>query len=287
MKKLIAVLLALSCMLIGAAAVAETLNIAYMPNYGSLWAVETAINKGYFEEEGLTINLVEFADGPTIIAAMESGSIDMGYIGQGAHKLCINGRASIFALSHISNGDALIGGKGIATVEDLKGKVVAYSSGTSSEDILKNSLDKAGMTMDDIKAMDMDASAIVTAMLSGGVDGILELLDLGVQTLGDLRRKLRVNELTLYVRIGGSDDPAKAAMGYGRAWAAIGAITPSLERLFVIKKRDIQPALDYTISNTQVDAHLVTTITIGRSLALALRAGIRFLKILNERKKAV
>ena len=81
--------------------------------------------------------------------------------------------------------------------------------------------------------------------------------------------------------------PAKAAMGYGRAWAAIGAITPSLERLFVIKKRDIRPALDYTISNTQVDAHLVTTITIGRSLALALRAGIRFLKILNERKKAV
>ena len=156
MKKLIAVLLALSCMLIGAAAVAETLNVAYMPNYGSLWAVETAINKGYFEEEGLTLNLVEFADGPTIIAAMESGSIDVGYIGQGAHKLCINGRASIFALSHISNGDALIGGKGIATVEDLKGKVVAYSSGTSSEDILKNSLTKAGMTMDDIKAMDMD-----------------------------------------------------------------------------------------------------------------------------------
>ncbi|MFQ9063308.1 MAG: DUF2953 domain-containing protein [Oscillospiraceae bacterium] len=124
-------------------------------------------------------------------------------------------------------------------------------------------------------------------ILSGGVDEILQLLDIVLDTLGDLRRKLCVNELTLYVRIGGSDDPAKAAMGYGRAWAAIGAITPSLERLFVIKKRDIRPALDYTISNTQVDAHLVTTITIGRSLALALRAGIRFLKILNERKKAV
>ena len=249
--------------------------------------METAINKGYFEEEGLTINLVEFADGPTIIAAMESGSIDMGYIGQGAHKLCINGRASIFALSHISNGDALIGGKGITTVEDLKGKVVAYSSGTSSEDILKNSLDKAGMTMDDIKAMDMDASAIVTAMLSGGVDGILELLDLGVQTLGDLRRKLRVEELTLHVCSGGSDDPAAAAMRYGRAWAAIGAITPALDRLFVIKKRDIQPALDYNETSMKVDARLITTITIGRSLALALHAGVRFLKILNQRKKAV
>lgn len=124
-------------------------------------------------------------------------------------------------------------------------------------------------------------------LLSGGVDGLMQLLDLAFDTLGDLRRKLRVNELTLRVHIGGADDPAKAAMGYGRAWAAIGVITPALERLFVIKKRDIQPALDYTISNTQVDAHLVTTITIGRSLALALRAGIRFLKILNERKKAV
>ena len=124
-------------------------------------------------------------------------------------------------------------------------------------------------------------------LLSGGVDGLMQLLDLAFDTLGDLRRKLRVNELTLHVLIGGAEDPAKAAMGYGRAWAAIGAITPSLERLFVIKKRDIRPALDYTISNTQVDAHLVTTITIGRSLALALRAGIRFLKILNERKKAV
>ena len=124
-------------------------------------------------------------------------------------------------------------------------------------------------------------------LLSGGVDGMLQLLDLAFDTLGDLRRKLRVNELTLHVLIGGAEDPAKAAMGYGRAWAAIGAITPSLERLFVIKKRDIRPALDYTISNTQVDAHLVTTITIGRSLALALRAGIRFLKILKERKKAV
>ena len=124
-------------------------------------------------------------------------------------------------------------------------------------------------------------------LLSGGVDGMLQLLDLAFDTLGDLRRKLRVNELTLRVLIGGADDPAKAAMGYGRAWAAIGVITPALERLFVIKMRDIQPALDYTISNTQVDAHLVTTITIGRSLALAVHAGIRFLKLLNERKKAV
>ena len=135
-----------------AAAEAEpiTLNIAYMPNYGSLWSVAAAQAQGFMEEEGIKLNLVSFADGPTIIAAMESGSIDIGYIGQGAHKLCVNGQAKIFALSHISNGDAVIGGSSVKTMEDLKGKKVAYSSGTSSEDILNNTLTKAGMTMSDI-----------------------------------------------------------------------------------------------------------------------------------------
>ena len=124
-------------------------------------------------------------------------------------------------------------------------------------------------------------------LLSGGVDGLLQLLTLALDTLGDLRRKLRVNALMLHVTVPGGDDPAKAAMNYGRAWAAIGALTPAMERLFVIKKRDIQPELNYNETQMKVDAHLVTTITIGRSLALALRAGVGFLKILNERKKAV
>ena len=146
------------------------INVGYMPNYGGLWTLMTAKEKGFFEEEGLNVTMTQFEDGPTIIAAMENGSVNFGYIGQGAHKLCVQGNATIIALSHISNGDALIGGPGISTVEDLKGKVVAYSSGTSSEDILRNALAAHNMTMDDIQAMDMDAPSIVTAMMSGGVD---------------------------------------------------------------------------------------------------------------------
>ncbi len=150
----------------------KTLNVAYMPNYSSLCSVVSAIELGAFEKEGLKINLVEFADGPTIIAAMESGSIDIGYIGHGAHKLCINGRASIFAISHLGNGDAIIGLKshGVESLADLKGKKVGYASGTSSENILTLGLKRAGLTMDDIKAYEMDASAITSAMTSGALD---------------------------------------------------------------------------------------------------------------------
>lgn len=147
-----------------------TVNVGYMNNYGSLWALVSAMELGYFEEEGITINAQSFGDGPTIIAALESGSTDFGYIGDGAHKLCVQGQATIIGLSHISNGDAVIAGPDITSLEDLKGKTVGYAPGTSSETILVNALNSVGLTMDDITAMAMDASAVVSAMISGGVD---------------------------------------------------------------------------------------------------------------------
>lgn len=119
--------------------------------------------------------------------------------------------------------------------------------------------------------------------LPGGVDGILSLVQLGCDVLGDLRRKLRVDKLYLHVIFGG--DAAKAAMNYGRAWALIGALTPMLERIFIIRERDMQPELRYEQSGMAVDARLVMSITIGRSLALALRAGVKFLKLMNKNKK--
>ncbi len=174
MKKLSALILALAMMLsLGiASSSAEDLNIAYMPNYASLWSVVTGVQMGYFADEGLNVKLVEFADGPTIIAAMESGSIDMGYIGPGAHKLCIAGRAKIFMLSQIGNADAVLARKsrGIETYADLKGKKVGYSSGTSSEMILQYALEEAGLTMDDIQAYEMEVSSLVSAMVSGSID---------------------------------------------------------------------------------------------------------------------
>ena len=113
---------------------------------------------------------------------------------------------------------------------------------------------------------------------------ILALADLACDTLGNLRRKLRVEVLVLHVTLGGSD-PAKAAILYGRAWALIGMLNPKLEQLFVIKKRDICPILDYNREQMSVDAHLILTITIGRVLALGLKAGVGFLKLLNDSKK--
>jgi NitT/TauT family transport system substrate-binding protein len=149
-----------------------TLRIAYMPNYASLWSVLTGINKGYFEEEGITVELTEFQDGPSEIAAMEGGSIDLAYIGKGAHKLCIQGRAEIFAPSSVHTSDTVIvsAESGIESLEDLAGKKIAFNSGSSSETTLDSALSLGGLTRDDVELYDMDVTYMVSAMVSGSVD---------------------------------------------------------------------------------------------------------------------
>ena len=149
-----------------------TLNVAYMANWGSLWAVATADAKGYFAEEGITINLTQFEDGPSEIAAMKQGSMDVAFIGPGAHKLCSKGDAQVFLMQHMGDGDCVLGLNGLKTLEELKGKKIGYAAGTSSETILTTALASVGMTLEDVEAVSMDATALTTAALSGQVDAV-------------------------------------------------------------------------------------------------------------------
>ena len=124
-----------------------TVRVAYMPNLGSASSLFTAIEQGYFEEVGLTVEPYQFSGGPAEITAMNSGEIDISQIGHGAHKLCIQGEAVIFAFDQLSQADAVVANKarGIETGADLAGKTVAVSSGTSSEIILQQALARAGI----------------------------------------------------------------------------------------------------------------------------------------------
>lgn len=121
--------------------------------------------------------------------------------------------------------------------------------------------------------------------IPGGIDGIFAIARFAADVLGDLRRKLRVETLYLRVIFGGGEDAAKAAIGYGRAWAVIGALDPMLDRFLVIRNKDMQPELRYEQQGMTAEARLILTITIGRALSLALRAGVGALKLISELKK--
>lgn len=113
----------------------------------------------------------------------------------------------------------------------------------------------------------------------------LPLVKTALDLLGDFRRKLRVKNLELKLILAGND-PCDLAVNYGRANAAMGNLLPQLERLFVIKKRDIQVECDFTASETLVIARLDVTITLGRLLSMGVRYGLRALKeFLTIKKK--
>ena len=118
----------------------------------------------------------------------------------------------------------------------------------------------------------------------GSLQEFLPFVKLGLELLGDFRRKLRLDEMYLRLILAGGD-PCDLAVNYGRVWAALGNLMPQLERLFVIKKRDVEAECDFTASETKVIARVDVTITLGRLLTLGAVYGIRALKEFLAMKK--
>ena len=121
----------------------------------------------------------------------------------------------------------------------------------------------------------------------GSISDFFPFVKLGLDFLGDLRRKLRVRQLYLRLILAG-DDPCDLAVNYGKTWTAVGNLLPVLERWFVIKKKDVEVECDFTASETLVVARLEITITLGRLLSLAAVYAVRgireFIVFRNKRK---
>lgn len=121
----------------------------------------------------------------------------------------------------------------------------------------------------------------------GSLTDFIPLVKLGLDFLGDFRRKLRLNELYLRLILA-SSDPCDLAINYGKTWTAVGNLIPALERWFVIKNRDVEVECDFTASETKVIARLEITMTLGRLLSLvavyAFRGLKEFIKLRSKRK---
>ena len=118
----------------------------------------------------------------------------------------------------------------------------------------------------------------------------LPLVELALKFVGEFFGKtLHIDVLYLKLTMAGGD-PADLGINYGRAWAALGNLWPHIDKLFTIKKRDIQLQCDFEGSQTLVNARVEITVTLARLLGLVFsygfRIGFRFLKIMLARNKA-
>ncbi|QPZ38004.1 aliphatic sulfonate ABC transporter substrate-binding protein [Paramicrobacterium chengjingii] len=146
-------------------------NFGYIADYNGTSLLAIAKDQGLWEKNGVNITTTPFTNGPLQIQALGTGDLDFGYIGPGAFWLPASGQAKLVSMNTLGQADRVVAQEGIESMEDLRGKTVAVPEGTSGDMILTLALEKAGMTKDDIKVVNMEPSAIVSALASKKVDG--------------------------------------------------------------------------------------------------------------------
>ena len=173
-----------------------------------------ALAKGYFKEQGLTIEPIFVRGGPTAIQALISGAVHFASIG-GA-QAAIRGKARGLDLNIISSQSnytnyTLIGGKDSKRLEDLRGKIVGVTGAGSFSDftirlyLKRNNLDPdkdvtlraIGQTV--VRAGALEKGLIAAAPFSA--EDAVRLLDKGYPLIVNLNQALRVPQ-SVYVTTG-------------------------------------------------------------------------------------
>lgn len=148
----------------------QEVTFGYIGDYNGTSLLAIAEEQKLWEKHGLDVNAKVFTNGPLQIQALGTGDLDFGYIGPGAFWLPASGQAKIVAINTLGNADRVIAQPGITSLKQLKGKTVGVPEGTSGDMILTLALEKAGLTKQDVKVVNMDASTIVSAFASKQIE---------------------------------------------------------------------------------------------------------------------
>ncbi|WP_316897847.1 ABC transporter substrate-binding protein [Pseudodesulfovibrio indicus] len=167
------VLLACALLLCASTAFAGTpVKVAHATwvGYGPLYIAKEL---GYFEKEGLDVDLVIIEDEAQYAAALASGNIDgLGNVldREVIHYAKGTPEVVVFAMDESSGGDGVIASGEIKTVADLKGKTVGLDKSSTSYFFFLSILAKNGVDEKDINITEMGASDAGAAFVAGSID---------------------------------------------------------------------------------------------------------------------
>ncbi len=157
-------------------------RIGYLKGDLHQLAFYVAQENGYYEDEGIEIEAITFANGGAVMTSFESmtRSIDMAYFGFAPalfHRFTV-AAANITVLAGVNvNGSALIvkNDPSILTGADLKGLKIAVPSRYNMQDfILSMILNNSGLSYDDIFISETtDQSDMIIALDKGSIDGYI------------------------------------------------------------------------------------------------------------------
>jgi len=155
---------------------AESLKVGHLPVTGHA-KFFVAKEEGFFKQEGLDVDLIEFANSADGLAALRAGKLDLGAFGTTAPLVHISKGADIRIIGGVMGEDAAIVVRpdhvaSIKTIANLRGKKVATIRLATGDAVLRGALEEAGINWKtDLQIFELKSPpAVLEAVKSGEVD---------------------------------------------------------------------------------------------------------------------
>lgn len=133
------------------------------------------IEKGFFEDRGIEFEITEFDTGIALSQALAGGSLDTLVTGAVISNFPSRGQGKVFLVQNVEFATAQlwVDPEQIESVEDLRGKQVATTEGTTAHVFLHTALKERGMDDSDVRLVNSDMSGAVNAFISGAVPAVV------------------------------------------------------------------------------------------------------------------
>lgn len=137
---------------------------------------------GYIEEElknvGAEYTWQEFTSGPLVNEAIAAGEADLGFMADLPAIIAKSTGQPIEIISNVAYGEKGLAvlvrpDSAIQSVADLKGKKIAYATGSYAQHLLALLLSNEGLTLDDVESINLGAGDQPAALASGEVDALV------------------------------------------------------------------------------------------------------------------
>jgi NitT/TauT family transport system substrate-binding protein len=175
--------------------------------------IRVAIAKGFFKDQGLTLEPIFVRGGPIAITALVSGNVDFASVGGAQAPIRSNARGLdlhiIASLSNYTN-YTLLGSKDAKNIEDLRGKIIGVTGAGAFSDfairiyLKRNNLDPdKDATLRAIGPTALRAIALEKGLISAApfsAEDTIRLLDKGFPMIVNLNEALRIPQSVFVTR---------------------------------------------------------------------------------------
>ena len=134
--------------------------------------------KSFWKEEGLDVEIKPFVNSRLALDALLGGSVDIATVIDYAVVLAAFQQQNVKIITTISTSEKHVNvlarkDRGILKPQDLSGKKIAVSSGTSGEYVLNRFLEINNVSQSDVKIVNLNPPDMIAAITRGDVDAIV------------------------------------------------------------------------------------------------------------------